>query len=50
VLHNEELHKADQVKEDEVGGTCGTHGRGQESVEGFGGKARKKETTRKTKA
>jgi hypothetical protein len=34
--------------EDEVGGACGTHGRGEESVQGFGGKARRKETTRKT--
>jgi hypothetical protein len=24
---------------------CGTHGRGDKSVEGFGGKARRKETT-----
>lgn len=31
-----------------VGEACGTHGRGQKSVERFGGKARKKETTRKT--
>jgi hypothetical protein len=34
---------ADQIKENEVGGTYGTHGRGDESVEGFGGKARRKE-------
>jgi hypothetical protein len=35
-LHNEELHilysspniKSNQIKENEVGGTCGTHGRG----------------------
>jgi hypothetical protein len=27
---------------------CGTHGRGKESVQGFGGKAQRKETTRKT--
>jgi hypothetical protein len=33
-----------------VGGTCGTHGRGEVSVWGFGGKARMKETTWKTKA
>jgi hypothetical protein len=30
---------ADQVKEDRVGGTPGTHGRGDEIVQGFGGKA-----------
>jgi hypothetical protein len=29
---------------DEVGGTCDTHGRVEESVQGFGRKARKKET------
>jgi hypothetical protein len=51
-LHNEELHNLysspdiiRQVKVNEVGGTCGTHGRGAKSVEGFGGKARMKETT-----
>jgi hypothetical protein len=42
--------KADQIKENEVGGACGTHGRGEERVEGFGGKARRKKTTWKTKA
>jgi hypothetical protein len=40
---------ADQIKENEVGGTCGTHGRGEESVQGFDGKARRNETTWKTK-
>jgi hypothetical protein len=61
-LHNEELHnlysspdiirqgKASQVKANEVGGACGTRGRGEKSVQGFGGKARRKETTWKTKA
>jgi hypothetical protein len=39
-----------QVKANEVGGACGTHGRGEKSVQGFGGKARRKETTGKTKA
>jgi hypothetical protein len=29
---------------------CITHGRGEESVQGFGGKARRKETTGKTEA
>jgi hypothetical protein len=33
-----------------VGGPCGTHGRGEEIVQGFGGKARRKEATGKTKA
>jgi hypothetical protein len=62
LLHNEELHnlyscpdiirqgKASQVKANEMGGECGTHGRGEKSVQGFGGKARGKETTWKTKA
>jgi hypothetical protein len=42
-LHSEELHNlyssADQVKENEVCRACGTHGRGQKSIQGFGGKA-----------
>jgi hypothetical protein len=33
-----------------VGGICGTHVRGEESVEGFDGKARRKETIWKTRA
>jgi hypothetical protein len=27
-----------------VGGACGTHGRGEKRVQGFGGKARRKES------
>jgi hypothetical protein len=34
----------------EVGGARGMHGRGEKSVQGLGGKARRKETTGKTKA
>jgi hypothetical protein len=56
-LHNEELHNLysspriiRQVKANEVGGACDTHGNGEKNVQGFGGKARRKETTRKTKA
>jgi hypothetical protein len=53
-LHIEELHNlyssSDQVKVNEVGGECGTHGTGEKIVQGFGGKARRKETTWKTKA
>jgi hypothetical protein len=30
--------------ENEIGGACGTHMRGEKSVEAFGGKARRKET------
>jgi hypothetical protein len=37
--------QARQVKANEVGGACGTHGRGEKSVQGFGGKTRRKETT-----
>jgi hypothetical protein len=33
-----------------VGGACGTHGRGEKRVQGFGGEARGKETIRKTEA
>jgi hypothetical protein len=33
-----------------VGRAYGKHGRGQKSAQGFGGKARRKETTRKTLA
>jgi hypothetical protein len=38
------------MKENEVGGTCGTHGRGEEGVQDFDGKARRKEVTWKAKA
>jgi hypothetical protein len=53
-LHDEELHNLfpdiiRQVKANEVGGACGTHERGQKSVQGLGGKARRKETTWKSK-
>jgi hypothetical protein len=43
------MREDDQTKENKVGGTCGTHGRGEKSIKGFGGKARRKETTWKTK-
>jgi hypothetical protein len=56
-LHNEELHNMysspdiiRQVKANKVGEACSTHERGEKSVHGFGGKARNKETTWKTKA
>jgi hypothetical protein len=41
---------AGQVKANEVDGAYGTHGRGEKSVQGFGGKAQRKETTWKIKA
>jgi hypothetical protein len=57
MLHNEELHNLysspdiiRQVKANGVGRACGTHGRGEKSVQGFDGKVRRKETTWKTKA
>jgi hypothetical protein len=54
-LHNEELHKMypspniiRQIKSRRMSRACGTHGRGEKSVQGFGGKTRRKETTRMT--
>jgi hypothetical protein len=58
-VHNEELHYfvlilkrhyVNHIKENEVGWECGRHGRGQKSVQNFGRKARRKETTWKTEA
>jgi hypothetical protein len=56
-LHNEELHNLyshpdiiRQVNANELVGACSTHGRGEDSVQSFGGKARRIKTTRKTKA
>jgi hypothetical protein len=57
-LHSEELHnlysspdiiRQVKSKANEVDGACGTHGTGKKSVQGFCGKTRRKETTRKTK-
>jgi hypothetical protein len=56
-LHSGELHDLYsspniigqiKFKENEVGGACGTHGRGERRVQCFGGKARRKKTTWKT--
>jgi hypothetical protein len=58
-LHNEELHNlysspniTRQIKSRIMcgGRTCGTHRRGQECVQDFGRKARRKEITWKIKA
>jgi hypothetical protein len=57
-LHTEELHNLysspdiiRQVKEDEVGGACSTHERGErEKCTRFWWESRRKETTWKTKA
>jgi hypothetical protein len=37
------------VKEDEMGGACGTIGGEEECIEDIGGKDKRKATTRKTK-
>jgi hypothetical protein len=56
-LRNQELHNlhsspviklSDQVRENDVGGACGTHRREEKSVTGFTGKFRREETTGKT--
>jgi hypothetical protein len=48
-LHNlyssPDISRQIKIKENEVGRACGTHGRGEKRVLGFGGKARRKETT-----
>jgi hypothetical protein len=57
-LHNAELHNLysspniiRQIKPRRMRGrACGTHGRGEKSVQGFGWKARRKKTTWKTNA
>jgi hypothetical protein len=56
-LHNEELHNfysspdiIRQIKSRRMWRACGMHGRGEKIVQGFGEEARRKETTRKTKA
>jgi hypothetical protein len=52
-VYNEELHilysspNIRQIKENDLGWTCGMHGRGEENVQGFSGKALRKQTTRK---
>jgi hypothetical protein len=50
-LHNfiSKYHLADQIKANQMGGVCGTHGRGQKTVQGCSGKDLRKESTRKTK-
>jgi hypothetical protein len=43
-------HYSDQIKETKFGGVCGTHGGEEKCEQGFGGEARRKQITRKTKA
>jgi hypothetical protein len=43
IKHNQN----DKVKEDEMGRACNTNRKGEECIQYFGGKARRKETTRK---
>jgi hypothetical protein len=50
LLSFREIPKIYQIKENEVGGTRGTIRRGVVSIQGFGGKAQRKEATWKTKA
>jgi hypothetical protein len=51
-LHNEDLHNlySSQVKEDDMGRACSTIGLEEECIYYVGGKARRKQTTRKTEA
>jgi len=37
-----------QVKEDEMGGVCSTHGRDKKCMQDFGQKTRREETNQKT--
>jgi hypothetical protein len=43
-----EYNLKEQVKEDKIGKACSTNGGAEECIWDFGGKARRKETTRKT--
>jgi hypothetical protein len=45
---NSSKNQNDQVKEDEMGRTCGIHGGEDECIWDFAWKARRKETIRKT--
>jgi hypothetical protein len=56
-LHSGELHnlysspdiiRQIKMEENEMGRAYGMHGRGEKSVQGFGGKSQRKETSRKT--
>jgi hypothetical protein len=37
-VHITRYHQVDQIKENEVGRACGTHGRGEKRVQGLVGK------------
>ena len=43
-------YSGDQIKNCEMGGTCGTYGLEEKCIQGFGGETWGKETTWKTKA
>jgi hypothetical protein len=50
-LHNDELHNlyySPNIKENEVGGTCGTHRGGKRCLQDFGWEARREDATGKT--
>jgi len=44
------VNVCDQIKKNEMGGTCSTYGGQERSIKDFGGKTRGKETTWKTQA
>jgi hypothetical protein len=50
VLQKYKVKRSSLLLMNEVGRSSGTHGSGEKSVQGFGGKAQRKETTCKTKA
>ena len=42
ILHN--YYLGDQIEKNEIGGTCGTYGRQERFIQGFGWETRVKET------
>jgi hypothetical protein len=47
-LHLEELRQILEVKEDEIGRVCSTHGRDGKCIQNFGQKTEREEATQKT--
>jgi hypothetical protein len=47
---NAKYNQNDQVKDDKIGMACSTNGGEEECIQDISGKARRKETTRNTKA
>jgi hypothetical protein len=50
ICTHSQISLADEVETNEVGRAYGTHGIEEKILQGFGGKTRRKDTTRKTKA